>query len=160
MMPSVALCAVRFAAKHGLGIFGSDLFANVIVDPSKTDTKEKVIYFDGDADKQGGNVRTLASGPSYFVDQMIISSSAEDSGTANALIRKHIHFLCSIRGEPVLCVEDQIRYWIMHCALTGRAKRIGKNSAGLELYEAMIRVMWRPMSTDDPNYETLTGIEV
>lgn len=158
MMPSIALNAVRFSARHGLGVFGDDLFANVIVDPSKTEIKEKVIYFDGDVDKQGGNVRTLGKGMSYFVDQMIISSSAENSGTASQLIRKHIQFLCSIRGEPVQCDEDHIWYWFMHFALTGRAKRVGKTSAGLELYEANLRVMWRPMSANDPNYETITGI--
>lgn len=159
MMPSVGLATARFSAKYGLGVFGDNLFANTVVDPSKQDSKNIVVYFDSDGDvKQGGNVRTLASGPAWYVDQMIISASAEDSGTANGLIRKHINFLCSIRSEPVYCDEDQIWYRIIHVALHGRARRVGKTPAGMELYEAVLRIMWRPMSSRDSDYKTVTGI--
>lgn len=159
MMPSVALASARFSAKHGVGTFGTNLFANTVVDPSKQDTSNVVIYFDSDLNPQkGGNVRTLGSGTSWFVDQMLISASANNSAKANALMRKHVNFLCSARMEPVYIDEDQMWCMFLHFALDGRAKRVGRTPAGMELYECIVRVLWRPLSEKDKGYEQITGV--
>ena len=161
VMPSMALMAARFSAKFAIGTFGVNLFANSIVDPAKKDGKDLVVYFDSDdAGKDGGNVRTLAGSPAYYVDQMIVSASGGSTAVANGLLRRHINFLCSVRGEPALCEEDGIWYYFMHFALLGRPRRPGRTTAGQDLYEANLRVMWRPMSAADPNYTTVTGIVV
>lgn len=161
VMPSVALVLARFSAKYSLGTFGSDLFANTVVDPSKQDGKNIVVYFDSDDNgKDGGNVRTLAGSPSYYIDRMILSASGGTTGIANTLLRKHVNFLCSVRGEPLFCDEDNIWYWLMHVALIGRPRRPGRTLGGQDLYEAVLRLMWRPMSSKDPNYSEVTGIEV
>ena len=158
-MPSVALVAARFSAKHGVGTFGETLFANTVIDPAKKDGKNLVVYFDSDDNgKDGGNVRTLASGTTWYIDKMILSASAADSGTANGLLRKHVNFLCSARSEPAFCEEDQIWYRFLHVALLGRPRRPGRTTAGMDLYEATLRVMWRPMSAFDPDYTAVTGI--
>ena len=162
MMPSVAIVAAKFAAAHGVGSWGNNLFANTVVDPAKkTIGKGIVVYYDSDDNgKEGGNARTLASGPSYFVDRLIISSSDGDSASANALLRRHVNFLCSARGEPAFCDEDQVWYRFLHFALLGRPKRPGRTAASMDLYEATLRVMWRPMSSRDPDYTAVTGIAV
>lgn len=159
VMPSVAIAAARFSAKHGIGAFGETLFANTIVDPAKKEGKNCVVYYDADDDgKDGGNVRTLAGSPTWFIDKMVMSASAGDSATANGLLLRHVNFLCSVRGEPVLCEEQQTWYVFLHIALLGRPRRPGRSSAGMDLYEATLRVMWRPMSAADPNYTAVTGI--
>lgn len=161
MMPSAAVTCARFASKHNKGVFGKDLFANTVVDPNKQDSKDIVCYFDSDGDiRRGGNVRTLASGPAWFVDEIIISSSAENSADAVQRLRLHVNFLCSIRNHPVFCEEDQIWYRFIHFALNGRPKRVGRTAGGMQLYEATIRIVWRPMSTQDRDYETITGISL
>ena len=158
-MPSVALMTARFAGCHAVGVFGVDLFANTVVDPSKKDGKNLVVYFDSDdAGKDGGNVRTLAGRPAYFVDRMIVAASGGSTAVATGLLRRHINFLCSIRGENVQCEEDGIWYRFLHVALLGRPRRPGRTLAGQDLYEAMLRIMWRPMSSRDPNYAVVTGI--
>lgn len=155
-MPSVALTAARFSAKHGFGTYGQDLFANVVVDPNKKDGKNLVVYYDSDDDKiDGGAVRTLSSGNSWFVDKLIVSSSANDTATANSQLRKHVNFLCSIRGEPVQDEDDQKWYRFLHIAIIGRMKRQGRTAAGWDLYEATLRVMWRRLSKDDDEYERI-----
>ena len=158
MMPSAAVCAARLAAKHGLGAFGSNLFANSVVDPSKQDAKNIVCFFDSDATKQSGNLRTLASGTTWYVDEIIVTASSERSEHANALLRKYVNFLCSVRTHPVFCDDDQIWYRFLHITLKGRAKRVGKTTGGMELYEGVLRVAWRPMSSRDPDYKETTGI--
>lgn len=159
VMPSVALTAARFSAKHSFGTFGVDLFANTIVDPSKKDGKNLVVYFDSDdAGKDGGNVRLLAKRPSWYIDRMIISASGGDTAIANGLLRKHVNFLCSVRGEPAFCEEDGVWYRFLHFAMLGRSRRPGRTTAGQDLYEANLRVMWRPMSSLDPGYAAITGI--
>lgn len=158
-MPSIALTAARFSARFAIGTYGGDLFANVVVDPAKKDGKNSVVYYDSDDNgKDGGNVRTLASSPAYYVDRMIIAASAGNTELANRLLRRHVNFLCSVRGEPAFCQEDGIWYWFMHFALMGRPRRPGRTEAGQDLYEATLRVMWRPMSASDPNYTQVTGI--
>ena len=158
-MPSLALTAARFSAKYHLGDFGINLFANTVVDPAKRDGKSIVVYFDSDDNgKDGGNVRTLASGPTWYVDKLIVTASGGDTATANALIRRHINFLCSVRRQPVFCDEDQVWYRILHVALLGRPVRPGRTSAGMDLYESTLREMWRPMSSRDPDYAAVTGI--
>lgn len=159
VMPSVALTAARFSGAHAIGTFGGDLFANTVVDPSKKDGKNLVVYFDSDdAGKDGGNVRTLAGSPAYFVDRMIITASGGSTAVANGLLRRHVNFLCSVRGENVMCEEDGTWYRFLHFALLGRPRRPGRTLAGQDLYEATLRVMWRPMSARDPNYAEVTGI--
>lgn len=159
VMPSVALTAARFSAKYSFGTFGVDLFANTVVDPSKKDGKNLVVYFDSDDEgKDGGNVRLLAKRPSWFIDRMIISASGGDTAIANGLLRKHVNFLCSVRGEPALCEEDGVWYRFLHFAMLGRPRRPGRTAAGQDLYEATLRVMWRPMSSQDPDYAAVTGI--
>lgn len=161
MMPSAAATCARFAAMHNVGKFGQNLFANTIVDPAKQDSKDIVTYFDSDGDiKQGGNVRTLASGPAWYVDEIIINSSAENASEAVQRLRRHVNFLCSIRNEPVFCEEDQLWYRFVHFALKGRARRVGRTTGGMQLYEAFIRIAWRPMSTSDPDYTDVTGISL
>lgn len=155
-MPSVALTAARFSGKYGLGSFGNNLFANVVVDPKKQDGKSIVVYYDCDDDKiDGGAVRTMSSGNTWFVDKLIITSHGNDTYTANSLIRRHINFLCSVRGEPVQDEDDQIWYRFLHVALMGRVKRPGRTPAGWDYYSATLRVMWRPMSIDDPDYDSV-----
>jgi len=159
MMPSVALTAARFAAKHGVGVWGENLFVNTIVDTSKKNGKDLVVYYDSDdAGKDGGNVRTLAGTPTWYVDKLIISGSAGTSAVASGLLRRHVNFLCSVRGEAALCEEDQVWYRFLHFALIGRPRRPGRTEAGMDLYEASLRVMWRPMSASDPDYTAITGI--
>lgn len=159
MMPSIALVAARFAEKCGFGSWGTDLFSNVVVDVTKQDGKSVVVYFDGeDNGKDGGNVRTLASGPAWYVDKLIVTASAGNSVAANALLRKHVNFLCSIRSHPVFHDEEQIWYRILHVALLGRARRIGRTTGGMDLYEATLHVAWRPLSSADPDYAAITGI--
>lgn len=159
VMPSVAIVAARFSARFGIGVYGSNLFANTVVDPAKKSGKAIAVYFDSDDEgKEGGNVRTLAGSPAYYVDRMIVSASDGDSASANALLRRHVNFLCSVRSEPVFCDEDQVWYRFMHIALLGRPKRPGRTTAGMDLYEATLRVMWRPMSAQDPDYAAVTGI--
>lgn len=158
MMPSAAVCAARLATKHGLGDFGSNLFANSVVDPSKQDAKNIVCYFDSDNTRQSGNLRTLASGTTWYVDEIFVTASSERSEQANALLRKHVGFLCSVRTHPVFCDEDQTWYRFLHISLKGRSKRAGKTTGGMELYEATLRVAWRPMSSSDPDYKEVTGI--
>lgn len=161
MMPSVAITAARFAAKHSVGVFGENLFANTIVDPSKQDANGIIMYQDSDGgNKEGGALRTLATGPAWFVDQMMVYSWAEDSADSVELMRKHVNFLCSIRNMPVFCEEDHIWYRFIHIALDGRAKRTGKTIGGMEEYQATIRVAWRPMSIHDRDYVEVTGIEI
>ena len=158
-MPSLAVTAARLSAKYHLGDFGGNLFANTVVDPAKKDGKSIVVYFDCDDNgRDGGNVRTLASGPAWYVDKMIVTASAGDSASANAMIRKHINFLCSVRREPVFCDEDQVWYRILHVAMLGRPVRPGRTTAGMDIYEATLRVLWRPMSSRDPDYAAVTGI--
>jgi len=159
MMPSVALTAARFAAGYGIGKWGETLFANVVVDPAKRDSKALVVYFDSDdPGRDGGCVRTLASTPTWYIDRLIISSQAGDSAVANENLRAHVNFLCSVRGEAAFCGEDQVWYRFLHFALIGRPRRPGRTEAGLDLYEAALRVMWRPMSASDPDYAAVTGI--
>ena len=160
MMPSLALTAAKFAAKHGFGTFGENLFANVVVDPSKKDGKSIVVYYDPDDEgRDGGTVRTLASGPTWYVDRIILSASGGDTATVTTLLRKHVNFLCSMRSIPVFVEEDQTWYRILHVVMLGRPRRPGRTTAGMELYETTLRVMWRPMSAQDPDYATVTGIE-
>ena len=159
VMPSVALTAARFSAKYGIGAFGETLFANTVLDPKKKDGKNMVVYFDSDDEgRDGGSVRTLASRPTWFIDKMIVSASAGDTASANGLLRRHINFLCSVRSEPVFCDDDQTWYRFLHFAMIGRPHRPGRTSAGMELYEANLRVQWRPMSSNDPDYLSVTGI--
>jgi hypothetical protein len=161
VMPSVAICAARFAAQHGFGSYGVNLFANTITDPKLQDSKDTVCYFDSDADaKQGGTVRTLAGGPTWYVDQLIIQASSETSANANLLLRNHVNFLCSVRNHPVFYEEDQLWYKFVHVLMAGRARRVGKTPAGMELYEAILRINWRLLSTSDSEYETVTGISL
>ena len=161
VMPSVALTTARFSAKYGIGVFGETLFANTVLDPKKKDGKNMVVYFDSDDEgRDGGSVRTLASRPTWFIDKMIISASAGDTASANGLLRRHINFLCSVRSEPVFCDDDQTWYRFLHFAMIGRPRRPGRTSAGMELYEANLRVQWRPMSSNDPDYLAVTGIVV
>ena len=161
VMPSVALTAARFSAKYGIGAFGETLFANTVLDPKKKDGKNMVVYFDSDdGGRDGGSVRTLASRPTWFIDKMIVSASAGDTASANRLLRRHINFLCSVRSEPVFCDDDQTWYRFLHFAMIGRPYRPGRTSAGMELYEANLRVQWRPMSSNDPDYLAVTGIVV
>ena len=157
LMPSVAINTARFATAHNVGRFGDNLFANTVVDPSKEDANGIVVYFDSEKG-EGGNIRTLGSGPAWFVDQMCISSSALNSGDAQGQLRRHVNFLCSVRSEPLLCAEDQIWYRFIHIALIGRPKRVGRTGRGMELYEATMQVKWRPMSTQDSDYSAVTGI--
>ena len=118
-----------------------------------------VVYFDSDDEgRDGGSVRTLASRPTWFIDKMIVSASAGDTASANGLLRRHINFLCSVRSEPVFCDDDQTWYRFLHFAMIGRPHRPGRTSAGMELYEANLRVQWRPMSSNDPDYLSVTGI--
>ena len=159
IMPSIALTAAKFAAKHSIGTFGADLFANCVVDPSKKDGKNLVVYFDSDdAGKDGGTVRTLAGTPTWYIDRMIVAASGGSTAVANGLLGRHVNFLCSIRGEPVLCEEDNIWYRFLHFAMLGRPRRPGRTEAGQDLYEATLRVMWRPLSASDPDYAEITGI--
>lgn len=159
MMPSAAVVLARFAERCGLGIWGVGLFANVVVDPTKQDKKSIVVYFDPDDNgKDGGNVRTLASGPAWFVDKVVVTASAGDSATANALLARHVNLLCSVRTHPVFNDENQTWYRVLHVALLGRARRPGRTAGGMDLYEAMLRVTWRPMSASDPDYGAVTGI--
>lgn len=159
VMPSIAVMAARLAAKYSVGSFGDDLFANVVVDPAKKEKKSIVVYFDCDDNgRDGGNVRTLASGPTWYEDKIIVTASGGESGIANALMRRHVNFLCSARREPVFCDEDQIWYRVLHVAMIGRPKRPGRTQAGMDLYEATLRVLWRPMSARDPDYTAVTGI--
>ena len=161
VMPSVALTTARFSAKYGIGAFGETLFANTVLDPKKKDGKNMVVYFDSDDEgRDGGSVRTLASRPTWFIDKMIVSASAGDTASANRLLRRHINFLCSVRSEPVFCDDDQTWYRFLHFAMIGRPHRPGRTSAGMELYEANLRVQWRPMSSNDPDYLAVTGIVV
>lgn len=158
-MPSLALVASQFSAKHGLGTYGANLFANVVVDPAKQDGKSIVVYFDSDdKGRDGGNVRTLASGPAWYVDKLIVTASGGKSADASMLLRRHVNFLCSVRREPAYCDEDQIWYRILHVALLGRPVRPGRTQAGMDLYEATLRVLWRPMSSRDSDYTAVTGI--
>lgn len=158
-MPSVALTAARFAARFSIGTFGTDLFANTIVDPTKKDGKNLVVYYDSDdAGKDGGNIRTLAGSPTWYVDRMILSASGGDTATANGLLCRHVNFLCSVRGEPAFCEEEGTWYRFLHFALVGRPRRPGRTVAGQDLYEAVLRVVWRPMSAQDPDYVAVTGI--
>lgn len=159
VMPSVALTAARFSAKYAVGTFGVDLFANTVVDPSKKDGKNLVVYFDSDdSGKDGGNVRTLAGSPTWYVDKMIVAASGGDTAVASGLLGRHVNFLCSVRSEPVLCEEDGIWYRFLHVALIGRPRRPGRTAAGQDLYEAVLRIVWRPMSAADPDYVSVTGI--
>ena len=159
MMPSAAVVLARFAEKFGFGSWGVDLFGNVVVDPSKQDGKSIAVYFDADDDsRDGGNVRTLASGPAWFVDKIIVTATGSTSQQANALLRKHVNFLCSIRTQPVYNEEDQIWYRILHVALLWRPRRPGRTAGGMDMYEARLRIMWRPMSVNDPDYAEVTGI--
>ena len=159
VMPSVALTAARFAAKFSIGTFGGDLFANTVVDPSKKDGKNLVVYFDSDdAGRDGGNIRTLAGSPTWYIDRMIVSASGGDTAIANGLLRRHVNFLCAVRGEPAFCEEDGIWYRFLHIALLGRPRRPGRTAAGQDVYEANLRIMWRPMSSRDPDYAAVTGI--
>lgn len=158
-MPSIALTAARFASHHNIGVFGDNLFANTVFDPNKKDGKNAVVYFDSDdMENAGGHLRVLDGPPAWYDDRMIVASSAPDSGAAMTMIRKHINFLCSVRGEPVFCEEDQIWYRILHVRMSGRIRRPGRTSAGQELYEALLQVKWRPMSSADPDYAAVTGI--
>lgn len=159
VMPSVAVTAARFAEKFLDARYGENLFANVVVDPAKKDGKSIVVYFDSDdKGRDGGNVRTLAHGITWFVDRMIVSASGPDSASANALLRRHVGFLCSVRSHPVLCEEDGIWYRFLHIAMLGRPQRPGRTLGGMDLYEAVLRVVWRPMSSQDPDYAEVTGI--
>ena len=159
VMPSVALTLSKFSAKYGRGTFGVDLFANVVVDPARKDTKNLVVYFDSDdAGKDGGNIRTLAGTPTWYIDRLIVSASGGSTAIAMGLLSKHVDFLCSVRTEPVFCEETGIWYRILHVALLGRPRRPGRTAAGQDLYEAMLRVMWRPMSAKDSDYIAVTGI--
>lgn len=161
VMPSVALTLAKYSASYSIGTYGSDLFANTIVDPSKKDGKNLVVYFDSDdSGKDGGNLRTLAGTPSCYIDRLIVQASGDKTATANGLLSRHINFLCSVRGEPVFCEEDGIWYYLMHAAMLGRPRRPGRTAQGQDLYEAMLRIMWRPMSAADPNYTAVTGITV
>lgn len=161
VMPSIAVVLARFSANHGIGSFGTNLFANTVVDPAKKDGKSIVVYFDADdAGKDGGNVRTLASGPTWYLDKVIVTASGGDSVTANRLMRGHVNFLCSVRGEPAFCEDDGTWYRLLHVAMLGRPVRPGRTEAGMDLYEASLRVMWRPMSARDPDYTAVTGIAV
>ena len=160
MMPSVALTAARFSAKYGRGNFGSNLFANMVVDPTKQDSNGIVVYFDTDKEKSGGNVRVLRGAPTWVVEQMIVSSSALNSGDANMQCRQHVNFLCSVRGVPVQCEEDKLWYRLIHISLVNNPRRVGKTGGGMELYEAMLQIKWRPMSTSDSDYESVTGISI
>ena len=36
--------------------------------------------------------------------------------------------------------------------------RPGRTTAGMDIYEATLRVLWRPMSSRDPDYAAVTGI--
>lgn len=158
-MPSIAITAARFASQHNVGTFGENLYANTVFDPKKKDGKNAVVYFDSDDEgKEGGNLRLLNGPPAWYTDRMVISSSAADSPTAMQAIRRHVNFLCSVRGEPVFCEEDQIWYRLLHIRLIGRIRRPGRTSAGQELYEGTLEIKWRPMSSADPDYVTVTGI--
>ena len=158
-MPSLAVSAARLSAKYGVGDYGNTLFANTVVDPAKKVDKSIAVYFDSDDNgRDGGNLRTLASGPAWYVDKLIVTASGGNTATANALIRRHINFLCSVRREPVFCDEDQTWYRILHVAMLGRPVRPGRTAAGMELYEATLRVLWRPMSSRDADYAAVTGI--
>ena len=158
-MPSVALTAARFSARHSIGVFGDDLFANTVVDPKKRDGKSIVVYFDSDdSGKEGGNVRTLARSPTWYIDRLIVTTSGGDTAVANELLRRHVNFLCSVRGENTLCEEDGTWYRFLHVAMLGRPRRPGRTMAGQDLYEATLRVVWRPMSANDPDYVAVTGI--
>jgi len=160
-MPSVALTLSKFSAKYGKGTFGVDLFANAVVDPAKKENKNLVVYFDSDdAGMDGGNVRTLAGTPAWYIDRLIVSASGGSTVIAMGLLRKHVNFLCSVRSEPVLCEEDGVWYRILHVALLGRPRRPGRTAAGQDLYEATLRIMWRPMSAQDSDYTAVTGIVV
>ena len=159
-MPSIALCAARFAAKHGLGRFGDNLFANTVVDPAKQDGKSITLYMDADDDgKTLGTVRTLASGPTWYLDKLMLTCTGGDTATAIRLVRSHVNFLCSIRGENLLDEETQTWYRILHAALIGRVLRTGRTPGNMDVYEAALRVMWRPMSAKDPGYAEVTGIK-
>ncbi len=161
VMPSVALNAARFAASFGVGVFGDTLFANVVIDPSKKDGKNTVVYYDSDdTSLEGGNVRMLNRAPSWYVDRMIVTSSAHSTMEARRLIRRHINFLCSIRMAPVFDDDDQIWYRFVHIAMLGRVRRPGRTAAGMDLHEAALRVLWRPVSKDDDDYQELitTGV--
>lgn len=159
VMPSLAVVAARFSARHGIGSFGDNLFANTVVDPAKKDGKSIVVYFDADdSGKDGGNVRTLAGGPSWYVDKLIVTASGDGSTVANRLLRRHINFLCSVRREPAFCDEDGIWYRLLHVAMLGRPVRPGRTHAGMDIYEATLRVLWRPLSALDPEYAAVTGI--
>lgn len=161
MMPSAALVAARFAAKHGRGTYGENLFANAVVDTSKRETKNIVVYFDPDDNgRDGGAARLLAKSPTWFVDKLIVSASGGDSAVANGLLRSHINFLCSIRREHAFCEEDGIWYTFLHFAMIGRPRRPGRTTAGMDLYEATLRLVWRPMSAADPDYAAVTGIAI
>lgn len=161
MMPSLATVAARFVENCGLGTFGTDLYANIVIDQSKKDGKSIVVYFDPDDDgKDGGNLRTLASGSAWFVDKLIVTATAGTSAEANALLRRHVNLMCSVRRHPVFNDEDQTWYRILHVALLGRPRRPGRTAGGVDLYEAMLRVAWRPLSVNDPEYATVTGIVV
>ncbi len=158
-MPSVALTLARFSAKHGRGMFGDNLFANVVLDPTKKDGKNMVVYYDSDDDKMdGGAVRLLNREPSWYIDRMVVSSSAADTATANALMRRHINFLCSIRGEPVRDDDTHEWFYIVHVAVLGRIRRPGRTSAGMDLYEAALRVVWRPLSPKDDCYDDVVAV--
>ena len=159
MMPSAAVVLARFMESVGLGTWGTNLFANVVVDPTKQDKKSIVVYFDSDDNgKDGGNVRTLASGPAWFVDKVIVTASAGDSATANTLLARHVNLLCAVRTHPVFNDENQTWYRVLHVALLGRPRRPGRTAGGMDLYEATLRVTWRPMAATDPDYVTVTGI--
>ena len=109
MMPSLALTAAKFAAKHGFGTFGENLFANVVVDPSKKDGKSIVVYYDSDDEgRDGGTVRTLASGPTWYIDRLYSSG-------------RHYHCHDALRKTSTFCravslfvEEDQTWYRIPH----------------------------------------------
>ena len=157
-MPSVALTLARFSAKYGKGNFGDTLFANVVVDPVKKDGKNTVVYYDSDDERlDGGAVRLLNREPSWYIDRMIISSSAADTTSAMALMRKHINFLCSIRGEPVQDEDSHEWFYIVHVAMLGRIRRPGRTAAGMDLYNATLRVVWRPISPNDDCYDRIVA---
>lgn len=158
-MPSLAICAARFADRHNVGVFGEDVFANTYHNQKEKPVKTFVTYSDATdgGGTKGGVERTLAHGNTWYVDKLLITATGKDSAEANAIMRKHINFLCSVRGEPVHCEEDGIWYYILHVAMIGRVGRSGRNADGLEQYNAALRVLWRPMSNKDPGYYELTG---
>lgn len=161
-MPSIALTMARFADTYHMGEFGKNLFANVVFDLKQQSTRLTTTYFDcEDAGKEGGNVRLLAGSPAWYVDKMIVQVCAGSSAEASQAICKHINFLCSIRSQPLQCIEDQIWYRIIHVRLLGRVRRPGRTmTGGLDVYDARLEIEWRPMSAKDSDYAAVTGIVV